>query len=423
MGKTIQEAGVTCTIREQAPAAMLLLCLGSVPATAAPAEQTIEEIMVTAQKREQRWQDVPVPVSVLGSQGLRQAGVQTLNDVARLIPSLEVQSSTSALTTSVRLRRVGNIGNIPTFEPAVGLFIDGAFRARSVFASSDFFDIERIEVLRGPQSTLYGKNTTGGVLSIHTQAAPDEFGMRGEISTGIIEGARTASHLQFRGHVGGPLTDSVLAGLSVASTRSGATFAEALVNGGMPANDTDRQAARLTLQGGSADTVEWRLIAGVSQEDNRRETPDIYFDPAGPLATTLLPALRAAGVSDTCTDNDPHNRITCVAAPVTSAVELHDLTLLGLHEFANGWSLHSVTSWDRMRFRGTINDAAQLAAPLLQFHDRQYDTSWQQELRLESAPGANVEWLTGLFLYDNKHRRGDDVAPVFISDRFMRIRG
>ncbi len=397
-------------------ATLSLSCLLANAAWAA--EPGIEEIIVTAQKREQSLQDVPVAVSVLSANALQQAGVQSLNDVARQVPMLEIQSSANALATSVRLRRVGNIGNIPTFEPAVGLFVDGAFRARSVFASSDLFDIERIEILRGPQSTLYGKNTTAGVISIYTQAPPTAFATRAELTTGIIDGARSASHLQFRGSIGGPLTDTVQAGLSFASTNSGPTFDEALVKGGMPANDTDRHNVRGNVQWGSPDTVEWRLIAGLVREDDRRETPDIYYDPAGPLARTVLPAWRAAGISDTCTDNDPHNRITCIFAPLTSDLAMRDITLLGTHEFANGTSLHSVTSWDEMVFHGTMDDIAQMGAPLLQVRDMQYGESWQQELRLNSASGAPFEWLTGVFLYNNEHRRGDGGSrPVFIGDR------
>ncbi len=396
----------------------VLSCLLANAAFAAAAEPGIEEIVVTAQKREQLLQDVPVSVSVLNASTLQQTGIQTLNDVSRQVPMLEVQSSSSALSTSIRLRRVGNIGNIPTFEPAVGLFIDGAFRSRSVFAASDLFDLERIEILRGPQSTLHGKNTTGGVVAIHTQSPPDVFEARAELTTGAIDGARTASHLQFRGMIGGPLTSSLRGGFSFGSTRSGATFDEALINSGAAANDTGRSGMRGSVQWGDTDTVEWRLIANLVREDDRRETPDIYYDPAGPLARTVLPAWRAAGVSDTCTDNDPHNRVTCIVAPLTSDLTMRDITLLGTHEFANGVSLHSVTSWDQMKFHGTMDDIAQMQAPLLRFRDIQFGESWQQELRLNSAAGADIEWLTGLFVYDNEHRRGDDTMPVFIGDRF-----
>ncbi|MEY4642467.1 MAG: hypothetical protein RLZZ227_2461 [Pseudomonadota bacterium] len=381
-------------------------------------DASIEEVVVTAQKRRQLLQDVPVPVSVLTAALLRQAGVQTLNDVARQIPMLEVQSSTSSITTSLRLRRVGNIGTIPNFEPAVGLFVDGAFRTRPVFASGEFFDLERVEVLRGPQSTLHGKNTTGGVVAIHTQAPPEVLSLRAELTAGLIDGANDASHRQFRGHIAGPLAETLRGGLGIATTESGPIFDEALIKGGAPSNDTGRRSLRGTLQWGSPDTIQWRLIANLAREDNNREVPDIYYDPAG-IGRSVLPILRAAGVSDTCTDNDPHNRITCIAQPSPTSVDMRDLTLLAEHEFANGWSLHSLTSWDKLNFRSTIGDMAQLQAPLLQFHDSQYGESWQQELRLESLQGQTLEWMTGVFLYDNEFRRGDrGNSPSFSAGRF-----
>jgi outer membrane receptor protein involved in Fe transport len=130
----------------------------------------IEEVVVTAQKRAQSIQEVPVSVSVLSSNALAAAGVNDITDVARQVPTLEVQSSNGSGTVNYRLRRVGNLGNIPAFEPAVGLFVDGAFRIRSFFGSGELLDLDRIEVLNGPQSTLYGKNTTAGVISMFSRA-------------------------------------------------------------------------------------------------------------------------------------------------------------------------------------------------------------------------------------------------------------
>ena len=112
-------------------------------------------------------------VSALSGDALLNAGVQNMSDVSRQAPVLEMQSSVSPIMTNFRIRRVGNLGNIPTFEPAVGLFVDGAFRSRAIFGATDLFDVERIEILRGPQSTLYGKNTTAGVIGIYTAPPSD----------------------------------------------------------------------------------------------------------------------------------------------------------------------------------------------------------------------------------------------------------
>ncbi len=104
---------------------------------------------------------------------------------------------------------------------------------------------------------------------------------------------------------------------------------EALTNSGEPANDTNRYAVRGQLEWDATDALNLRLIVGAVQEDDKKETSDITYDPAGPLASVVLPAWRAAGVSDTCTDNDPHNRITCVNQPLTTDLDAQEATLLG----------------------------------------------------------------------------------------------
>ncbi len=170
----------------------LAVLVGAIAACGGPVVQAeelqLEEMVVTAQKREQSLQDVPLAVSALSGAALADAGIQNMSDISRQVPVLEVQSSVTPVFTNFRIRRVGNLGNIPTFEPAVGLFIDGAFRSRAVFGASELFDIERIEILRGPQSTLYGKNTTAGVIGIYTRAPSDELTGGAELSLGNIEG-------------------------------------------------------------------------------------------------------------------------------------------------------------------------------------------------------------------------------------------
>ena len=104
---------------------------------------------------------------------------------------------------------------------------------------------------------------------------------------------------------------------------------EALTNSGEPANDTNRYAVRGQLEWDATDSLNLRLIVGAVQEDDKKETSDIFIDPAGPLASSVLPVWRAAGVSDTCTDNDPHNRITCVNQALTTDLDAQEATLLG----------------------------------------------------------------------------------------------
>jgi outer membrane receptor protein involved in Fe transport len=340
-----------------------------------------------------------------------------MSDLTRQVPVLEMQSSVSPVQTNFRIRRVGNLGNIPTFEPAVGLFVDGAFRSRAIFGATDLFDLERVEILRGPQSTLYGKNTTAGVIGLYTARPSDTFTAKGEVSLGRIEGAEDADSYQYKLGVSGPLGDSVRASLSGSYTTHEATMGEALTNSGEPGNDADRYSVRGQVEWDVTDSLDVRLILGTMQEDDAKETADITYDPNGPLARTVLPIWQAAGVIDTCSDNDPHNRITCVQQPLTTNIDAREATLLANYELPNGWQINSISSWDHFRFEGTMNDVAQMMAPLLQFHDTQESESLQQELRLSSTGQNTVDWMTGAFYYTNEYKRGDDgKRPSFLGD-------
>lgn len=383
-------------------------------------EGKLEEVVVMAQKVEQSLQDVPMAVSALSADALLNAGVQTMSDVTHQTPVLEMQSSVSPVMTNFRIRRVGNLGNIPTFEPAVGLFVDGAFRSRAIFGATDLFDVERIEILRGPQSTLYGKNTTAGVIGIYTAPPTDTFSARGEATVGSIDGgAGDATSSQIKASLSGPLSDSFSASLGGSYTANDEIMGEALTNSGELGNDTNRYAARGQLAWDVTDSLNLRLIVGAVQEDDKKETADITYDPAGPLARVVLPAWRAAGVSDTCSDNDPHNRITCVNQSQTTDLEAREATLLGQYSFDNGMTLNTITSWDQFMFKGTMDDVAQMQAPLLRFHDRQESESLQQEVRLASASDQTLSWLTGAFYYTNEFKRGEPNDPAtFLGDTF-----
>lgn len=391
------------------------LAAGSISTVSAD-ELGLEEVVVTAQKREQSLQDVPIAVSALTADALDEAGVQDIGDVSRQAPVLEVQSSVSPVMTNFRIRRVGNLGNIPTFEPAVGVFIDGAFRSRAIFAASELFDVERIEILRGPQSTLYGKNTTAGVIGVYTKRPADSFEWSGEATVGSIEGAQNAASTHFKGGVSGPFSDAVGGSLGFSYAAHDAVFGEALTTSGEEANDQHRYSARGQLEWRPSDASSVRLTVGAMREDDKQQTADITYDPAGPLSAVVLPLWRSAGVSDTCPDNDPHNRITCVNQALTTDLEAEEATLLARYDFTNGISLNSISSWDHFLFRGTMDDVAQMMAPLLRFHDIQESESWQQELRLNSAGGETVDWLAGAFYYTNEFQRGDADEPVWLGD-------
>lgn len=177
--------------------AIVVACLSSVIAMPAFAQdnnrntadetdnvKTLGAITVTAQKREQILQDVPISVTVLDHQVLQDSGIHDIKDLQVLVPGLTVSSTQSAVNTVARIRGVGTVGDNPGLESSVGVVIDGVYRPRNGVGFGDLGQLERIEVLKGPQGTVFGKNTSAGVINIITRK-PD-FGTEadGELTVG-----------------------------------------------------------------------------------------------------------------------------------------------------------------------------------------------------------------------------------------------
>ena len=145
----------------------------SVPA---PAAQGVSEIIVTANRREQRLQDVPTAITALPAVALERSQITDVSSIQRLTPSLNVRPFPGDPThASISLRGIISNEALPTIDPAVGLYLDGVYIARSPGANLALVDIDRVEVLRGPQGTLFGRNTIGGAINIVPKRPVDKF--------------------------------------------------------------------------------------------------------------------------------------------------------------------------------------------------------------------------------------------------------
>ena len=161
-------------------AVAVLAALASAPAAysqeAADAAGSLEEIIVTAQKREQNLQDVPIAVSVLSGNALESAGGFNAESLRQLVPSLNVRKTNTQLNQSLFLRGVGTINFAIAAQPSAGFVLDGVVLSSAGEAFGDFYDVERVEVLRGPQGTLFGKNSSAGVVNVVSTRPGTEFG-------------------------------------------------------------------------------------------------------------------------------------------------------------------------------------------------------------------------------------------------------
>ena len=173
----------------------------SAPALSATDQSQPGEIIVTATKQVRTLRDVPLSVSVTGIDTIEKAQIRDLIDLQSVVPSLKVQQLNAVGQTNFIIRGFGNGNGNDGIESSVGVFIDGVYRSRSFSALDDLPEIDRIEVLRGPQSTLFGKNVSAGAISIITRKPQFDFGMKAEVSVGNY------GLIQSRVNVTGPITD------------------------------------------------------------------------------------------------------------------------------------------------------------------------------------------------------------------------
>ena len=183
------------TFKHTGLAIAVVAALSAIPAAhgqnaaAAPTAQdeepvTLSTMTVTAQKREQALQEVPITVNVLSEQLLQDTGVRDIKDMQVLVPGLTVTSTQSAAQTVARIRGIGTVGDNAGLESSVGIVIDGVYRARNSVGFTDLGELERIEVLKGPQGTVFGKNTSAGVINVITRRPSYTQSAEGEVTIG-----------------------------------------------------------------------------------------------------------------------------------------------------------------------------------------------------------------------------------------------
>jgi iron complex outermembrane receptor protein len=222
---------------------------------------TGNEIIVTATKREQTLQETPVAVSVTTAETIERAQIRDVADLATLVPSLKVSTSQSAFATTYSIRGFGTSGNNIGLEPSVAVFVDGVYRSRSIAQISDLPDIQRVEVLRGPQSTLFGKNASAGVISIISKEPSFDFGGSLEASYGNYDA------MVFKGYLTGPITDTIAASVSGGYNRRDG-YVTNLFNGD-DLNDRNRWFTRAQLMFEPNDSFKFRLIGDYDQIDEK----------------------------------------------------------------------------------------------------------------------------------------------------------
>ncbi len=250
------------------------------------APTTVDQIVVTAQKRTESLQNVPIVVTTVGHRLLQDTGVKDIKDLALLTPGLLVTSTTSESSTTARIRGIGTVGDNPGLESSVGVVIDGVYRSRNGVGFGDLGDVSQIEVLKGPQSTLFGKSTSAGVINILTAAPSFKFGANAEFTASNYGGYGGSVE------VTGPLVGDILAGSLYFADRQRDGYYT--VNNGAGPNTATRDSNRdyYTVRGQLLwepnDNVKARFIADYSHRTEKCCIAVITRD--GP-STALIGAL------------------------------------------------------------------------------------------------------------------------------------
>ncbi len=374
------------------------------------------EIIVTATRRAELLSDVPIAVSAVSGETLQNSGASDVRALNQLAPSLLVSGATSEVNFSARIRGVGTVGENAGLESSVALFIDGVYRSRTGVGLSELGEIERIEVLRGPQGTLFGRNASAGLINIITKGPQFDFGASGSATYGNYD------YYRFDGSITGPIVaDKAAFRLDgVYQKRDG--FINNVTPGEKDINDRDRYLIRGQLLLKPTDDISLRIIGDYTKRTeiccgavNYGPTQNITRDSAGNLvfsANTILPIIQALG------GNIP------VAAPPSKFVRSQSTTP-GFNYISNtkDYGVSSEGTWDFgaatltgiTSYRDYKNrqgqDADYNALDILRRTalDRRFRT-FTQEFRLQGeALDKRLDWLVGAYFANEILNVRDDI--------------
>jgi iron complex outermembrane recepter protein len=283
----------------QTSVASLSLIIGSQPALAqdAPAQDNIEigEIVVTAQKRTENLRDVPISITAIGAEELKERGIQNIQDIQFGTPNL-VTYSTTDINPNIIIRGIGSGSRNIGFESTLGIYIDEVYQGRSNSFFSDLDDAERVEVLRGPQGTLFGKNTTAGAINITTSTPGND--LKGNISAGYgnFNAWRVSGGLS-----GALVTDRVFAKISGFREKADGTVRNFAPTGFSKVDDADRYGFRGTVRFTPSENFEFDLRGDLSSSKRagfEDEVLSIVQNPFGIPDDSVVPGRRTISIND-----------------------------------------------------------------------------------------------------------------------------
>ncbi|MDZ4370628.1 MAG: TonB-dependent receptor [Phenylobacterium sp.] len=345
----------------------------AVEAADAAQDITVGEVTVTARRREETVQDIPLAVSVVGGDKIDATGAFNVGRLQQLTPTLQYYSS-NPRNTAVNIRGLGVPFGLTSdgFEQGVGFYIDDVYHARVATATFDFLDVSRIEVLRGPQGTLYGKNTTAGAVNITTSQPTFDFQAKAEVSVGNLD------FKQAKAVVSGPISDALAARFAVSTTTRRGTIYN--VTSRQWINGQDNLGLRGLLLYRPSDDLAITLAADYSQQDAACCAQIFVRTGATQRPLNRQYAALAAAQGYTVVSTNPFDRLTDVDANLNAGNKIGGGSARVVWAVGPG-TLTSVTAWRFWDWKPE-NDRDFLGLPIVsRSQNPSQQDQYSQELR------------------------------------------
>ena len=352
--------------------------------------QVLEEIIVTAERRETNLQDTPTAITVMSAVQIEKAETRHLSDLINLAAGLSFEAINPD-QSRIGIRGLMTTDDSAGTDQSTGVFIDGLYFGRTALLAQNLSDVERVEVLRGPQGTLWGHNVVGGSINIITHDPTDEFEMVGRFTAG------NHGRLDFSGRVAGPITDNLLGQISVASENTDGYIRN--INTGNKLEQKEVVSTRGKLIWTPVEDLELKLNAAYQGNNSYGHAlthvahSESFLSPVVPLLT----AQNALGEIDQHSDGEYDT-------------DLWTLNFIAEWALGNGLTITNQTGYINYNANNPDNNFFTFPAAV-GFIDRDVaidDKTVSQELRIANDPSNRLIWQAGVFYYDNTSFRQED---------------
>ncbi|MGH8242574.1 MAG: TonB-dependent receptor [Steroidobacteraceae bacterium] len=379
-------------------------CLGAVQTAVAQESTVFEPVIVTAQKREQSIYEVPVAISAFSAETIEKQGIGDLTDIGKFVPNLNVTGFSAGHTSSVNpfIRGIGLQDHLITTDPGVGVYVDGIYLGRQVGQNWSLANIERVEVLRGPQGTLYGRNSIGGAINIITRQPGDEDG--GRLS--FTAGSRGRLNADFYTNMA--FTDQLALSLTGAyQHRDGLGRFLLLENPRKEVGEMTDVSARAALKWSPNDRLSFLVTADANDGDGGLRPYDTLIDevPTG--------GVFAQGYRNSDTAANPYNNNTGQASQTEVTNEAQGVSLTVDYEIGGGMAAKLLLSDRHSEYKAGLDDDS-LFDDVLSFPERGEADQQSAELQLTGDFGK-WDYVAGVYWFSEDGENIQD-PTIFLGD-------